>query len=301
MDILTNPLLNSFFGDNKKKNKNQIYLQHYIKSLCDYYSNIAYNVYKWEGLPEGMTSIRLEQMLFESGYFLATTHKAVGPIALVPELLKKNYNKEYVSFRINPEGLESEEKDIDNAVLVKNNYNLVSTLDLIMVDLIRMGEIETTSKMNLDWQKVGAIFRTNKAEELSVRNIINQFMDYDMTVKADKNFIESKENLVVGLVPVPYIADKLDQAYMIRESRLLTKLGINNNNAFKRERNTVPEAEANKQQIGASINALLETRKLGAELMNKMFEWNVSVDINPSLIQLAETTNEPEEEGGEFE
>ena len=60
-------------------------------------------------------------------------------------------------------------------------------------------------------------------------------------------------------------------------------LGINNNNMDKKERQISDEVNSNLEQITMSRMVGLNSRKQGADQINRMFGTNISVEYNEEL------------------
>ena len=63
-------------------------------------------------------------------------------------------------------------------------------------------------------------------------------------------------------------------------------LGINNNNMDKKERQISDEVNSNLEQISMSRQIGLNSRRQGADEINRMFGTNITVNYNPELEQL---------------
>ena len=86
----------------------------------------------------------------------------------------------------------------------------------------------------------------------------------------------------------PYISDKLMELRNDYDSKILTFIGLNNNNITKRERLIVDEVNANNEFINANAYSRLTARQKDAEKINKMFGLNIEPIINEDIKNIFE-------------
>ena len=100
------------------------------------------------------------------------------------------------------------------------------------------------------------------------------------------------ENIMVIPTNAPYLVDKLQIQKQEMERELLTFLGINNT-LEKKERLLQDETNSNNQFIKMSSDIGFKQRQLACQMMNEMFNLNVTVRETQDEFQ-EEVTNDGE-------
>lgn len=259
--------------------------------LMNWYKLLAISIIKYENLPEGLTSQRIEKYLFENGNVLFFEDSTLGFMTLPPASYGINYYSEPINFQITAPNY-SAKYTIDNAVLIKNNALGLPTRALIENDIRVLSSIEETAVFNLDLQRLKVLFRVNsRAEELTLKTLLARLSNLELTYLV-KDGNPSQEFLNINN-DIPLLANDLDTAYNVREARLLTKLGLDNNSVIKRERLVSSEAEKNEDVVDSALNILLDSRQDAINKINEMFGLNIKPVVNYGVIEkMKEITNE---------
>lgn len=279
--------------------------------FTDYYTRlmlIARALFKWNNLPNGLDEKWIERYLFRDGscifykdtvlgLMVAGTGYA-GPLNAYsePTLLQPiapNYMYE------GPELMNNE-----NAVIIRNNDDMVPTAPTIQLYAMRLTDIDRTITTNVIAQKIPLIIKTSNRQLQTFKNVIRQRNDNEPVIYGDKS-LDTTEAIQVLKTDAPIVFDKLEVQKHMVWNECMSFLGVNNANMDKRERVVTGEVEANDEQIRASEDVMLKARQKAAELINGIFGTNISVERRTLDVPIPEDINEDvdvkEEKGGEDE
>lgn len=250
------------------------------------YFDIAVNMIKWKNLPNELSSTRIEAFLYDKGvcgfaddidlsYLTLPIAQNYGiniygePVSW--SLIGYNYNKHY---------------NVDNSVLIRNNRSRTPTRPFIEHYVNMITNIEMTIMLNLNAQKTPFVFSGNENELLSFKNLWAQIMGCEPAIYKDNKLVESAFKVMP--TQSTYISDKLMELRNDYDSKILTFIGLNNNNITKRERLIVDEVNANNEFINANAYSRLTARQKDAEKINKMFGLNIEPIINEDIKNIFE-------------
>lgn len=279
--------------------------------FTDYYTRlmlIARALFKWNNLPNGLDEKWIERYLFRDGscifykdtvlgLMVAGTGYA-GPLNAYsePTLLQPiapNYMYE------GPELMNNE-----NAVIIRNNDDMVPTAPTIQLYAMRLTDIDRTITTNVIAQKIPLIIKTSNRQLQTFKNVIRQRNDNEPVIYGDKS-LDTTEAIQVLKTNAPIVFDKLEVQKHMVWNECMSFLGVNNANMDKRERVVTGEVEANDEQIRASEDVMLKARQKAAELINGIFGTNISVERRTLDVPIPEDINEDvdikDEKGGEDE
>ena len=279
--------------------------------FTDYYTRlmlIARALFKWNNLPNGIDEKWIERYLFRDGscifykdpimgFMVAGTGYA-GPLNAYsePTLLQPiapNYMYE------GPELMNN-----DNAVIIRNNDDMVPTAPTIQLYAMRLTDIDRTITTNVIAQKIPLIIKTSNKQLQTFKNVIRQRNDNEPVIYGDKS-LDTDNSISVLKTDAPIVFDKLEVQKHMVWNECMSFLGVNNANMDKRERVVTGEVEANDEQIRASEDVMLKARQKAAELINQIFGTNVSVERRTLDVPIPEDINEDvdvkDEKGGEDE
>lgn len=279
--------------------------------FTDYYTRlmlIARALFKWNNLPNGLDEKWIERYLFRDGSCIFYKDNVLGlmvagtgyagplnaysePTLLQP--IAPNYMYE------GPELMNNE-----NAVIIRNNDDMVPTAPTIQLYAMRLTDIDRTITTNVIAQKIPLIIKTSNRQLQTFKNVIRQRNDNEPVIYGDKS-LDTTEAIQVLKTDAPIVFDKLEVQKHMVWNECMSFLGVNNANMDKRERVVTGEVEANDEQIRASEDVMLKARQKAAELINGIFGTNVSVERRTLDVPIPEDINEDvdvkEEKGGEDE
>lgn len=279
--------------------------------FTDYYTRlmlIARALFKWNNLPNGLDEKWIERYLFRDGSCIFYKDNVLGlmvagtgyagplnaysePTLLQP--IAPNYMYE------GPELMNNE-----NAVIIRNNDDMVPTAPTIQLYAMRLTDIDRTITTNVIAQKIPLIIKTSNRQLQTFKNVVRQRNDNEPVIYGDKS-LDTTEAIQVLKTDAPIVFDKLEVQKHMVWNECMSFLGVNNANMDKRERVVTGEVEANDEQIRASEDVMLKARQKAAELINGIFGTNVSVERRTLDVPIPEDINEDvdvkEEKGGEDE
>ena len=273
-----------------------------------YYSNLALNRFRWENLPDGITSRNIEMALFKSGQAFFTDTKEYGLICLPCSATGFNLYGDPSEVLVTGIGY-SESFNVDKGVLIRENDLLYPPLIHLLHYMDVMTKVDDTVLMNLGQQKFPIIFTKTSNTQLSIEQFQQDIFDSYFPVQiVDKNMEKALGNgngtldTVKALkTEAPYLLDKLQDFKHDKESELYTFLGVNNANTDKRERLITSEVEANNGQILLALDVAFKNRQLACKQINEKYGLNVKVykvidEINKQIATGESEVSEVEED-----
>ena len=287
----------------KKPDATMLTFQDYLFRL----SMMAQTVFKWEGLPNGIDEKHLERYLFNEGRCMFHKDPTVGWI------ITKCNDSGGVNFYDEPTRLQpvatgaveldlSEREPGQDCVLIYNNDYAYPTANTILMYAARLTEIQRTIDINIHAQKTPVLIRASDKTRLSAKQVYKQWSGYEPLIITDKNLQDGVEMSVLN-ISAPIVFDKLAIEKCRQWNECMTAIGVNNDNADKRERRTDDEVQANNEQIELSGEVMLKARQRAAEAMSALCGKEITVKFRKAQKSLTAPQNplyEPQE-GGEEE
>lgn len=240
---------------------------------------IARSVYEWHNLPNGIDEKWIEKYLYYEGNcmffkdkdkgFMVAKCKPSGTLNYYDEpTLLTPYGTNYV---YDGEGLENN----DEAILIRNNDEMIPTDPSIELFALRLADITRSLDVNVRQQKTPSIVLCSDKQKLTMKNVLKQRDENEITIYGDKNLDISEIKVLKIDAPIVFPQLQIQKHNIWNEA--MTFLGINNANMDKRERLVADEVSANNSQIEASANIFLKSRERACELINEKFGLNISV------------------------
>lgn len=250
--------------------------------LGDYFYRlmlISRALFKWDNLPNGIDENWIERYLFSEGKCLFYKDPTIGyMVAKMGESGPLNYYDEptavtpyATNYLYNGKQLENNV----NCVIIRNNDIMIPTSPTIQLYAYKLTNIDRTIDVNIIAQKTPTIVKCSDKQKLSLKNAINQRNDNEPVIYADKN-LDMSSIEVLDLKPPKVFTDLQLQKHAVW-NECMTFLGVNNANQDKRERLVSDEVSANNEQVKASEDVMLKARKKACELINKMFNLDITV------------------------
>lgn len=273
-----------------------------------YYTNLALNRFRWENLPEGLTSRNIEMQLFNTGQVFFTKTDDYGYICL--RASAKGFDLYGDPSEVNVYGLGYQESfDIEDGVLIRENDMSYPPLLHLLHYMGVATTVDETAMMNLQQQRFPIIFTKTSNTELSVKQFQQNIFDTYFPVQiVDKN-MEKALGTGTGTIDtvkalntnVPFILNQLQDFKHDKESELYTFLGLNNANTDKRERLITSEVDANNGQIMMSLDTSFKNRQLACKMLNEMYKFDPPIEVYKVVDELNKEKNEGESEVSEDE
>lgn len=245
--------------------------------LFEHYRDLALNIFKWEGLPEGIEERHIEKVLFSEGKVLFFRDPQLSYMALPcgpgPFLnvygdplhwraMGLNYNKEYKA---------------SECVLIENTKLRTPTSPMVHMFVRKLYEAERTMDTNIKTAKVPFVFTCDEKNVFTYKEIFRRVDGNEPALFGAK----ALDRDAIGVLPtkVAFIGNELmDYSHSV-ENKLLTFLGVNCSPVDKRERLITDEAESNNQLLDMNVDLMLEARKRACEAINSLYGLNVSVEL----------------------
>lgn len=282
-------------GHNQFKDAILMNSQTYFDYL-DRFKKIALSIFEWKNLPESMDSRYLEMSLYYMGMASLLWDEKYGYLNL-----KCNANNRFniygiptdlhcwsYSFNVERKTYmgwsDRTDKNIDKSeygVLVMNNFDMIPTAPTLELFALRLAEVQRVCDVNIQQQKTPRIILTDKQQELTMRNMVNQIDDNVLNIYGDKNILTPDQIKAID-TEAPYLADKLTDYKKEIWNEALTFLGISNID-YKRERMISSETDSKNELINLNLQSYLITRKKACEQFNRLFGTDIDVVVRSDL------------------
>ena len=186
-----------------------------------------------------------------------------------------------------------------NAVIIRNNDDMLPTSPTIQLYAYKLTNIERTIDTNILAQKIPTVVKCSDKQRLSFKNAINQRNDNEPVIYADKSM--NTDEMTTLDIKAPIVFDKLQIQKHAVWNECMTYLGINNANMDKRERLVDDEVQANNEQVQASEDIFLKARQKACEEINRIFGTNISVKRRNLSKDVLERMTELEKDANDVE
>lgn len=242
---------------------------------------LAASSIKWEGLPKEIDTTQLERILAtnpsaivvkdpELDIYMCGTNGSVGRYNI--------YNVPTNRKAIFLNGVQYN-SDIENSVIVYDNVYRMSNMIWWRTIAEDMSNMDMAIRVNINTQRTMPIIPTSQQQKLTIENLYQDVLNNMPYALVDENVVDVeklKSALVFDNVR-SYTADKIMATQKEYWNRCLTMIGINNLNIEKKERTTVPEMNANLDEIATMRRDRLNARQRAADQMNELWGLNVKV------------------------
>ena len=255
--------------------------------LRTYYFDIGINVLKWKNMPNAIPPRYPEKWLYENGLCVFFQPDGLDYMCLpvVQGSIKKNVYGEPSEWRAMALGefagrISGQTLDASNSVLIRNDSSYRPTKPYVDALINQMINVELTTRMNINAQKMPFFFKGTEDTILQQKNLFLEFMECEPAFFKTKFASDEFEIFQSG---APFIANDLVDVYTEYDARILTYLGINNLPIEKKERLLTDEVGINKEEKSLIRDSRLIQRQLACDEINKLFNLNVSIEVNKSL------------------
>lgn len=254
-----------------QNNVGEFYYWHYAK----YLSQLTFQLFEWENLPETVDPRFLEMMLHTQGYvgfYKDENEKFVvsqGAAGLqlnrylqptVFQTVSANPNDEKISYDIFNYGDDPELiKQNRYGMVIWNNDLHVPTMDSVIMFAKKLANASEIIDINLNAQKTPVLITAEDTNKFSLMNIYNQYEGNAPVIVANKHF--DPKSINVFKTDAPFVVDKINDQKNAYWSEFFTMLGIKNVAVDKKERLTSAEATSGNERDMASENIMLKNRK----------------------------------------
>lgn len=276
--------------DQVENTENMFNLSTSVRKHLDRIQMDVVTMFDYEGLPDTIKPHHIELPLYEDGHVIIVKHKETGlPVALRCELSHRNIYGDFTRFRINQtdeNGKQAYRHDgvigVDG-VLVRNNVLLRSTWDIVELYAERLANIEITADVNIFGLRTPLILEIDQDQLADANALLKAYKTFKPAIlkrrKKGKNFDPKGDvglkGLQTGITP---LFNELHEYKHQMLNELYTRLGINNSNQLKKERQVVAEVHANNEQVETSQSVSIKTRQEDIERVNEMFGLSIKVE-----------------------
>ena len=239
---------------------------------------LALSMFEWKNLPDTCDERFLELALFDCGQVLFFKDEEMGYLALRCTV-NGGFNVYNIPIKRRAYAVNGYHNNltIEDSVIIYNNYLRINTVDAMRLYAMRLWEYDCIIDVNARAQKTPVLLHCSENERLSVANAYKEFDGNSPVIYADKNL--DLKNFNVLKTDAPYVADKMYTLKTQIWNEALTYLGISNLNIQKKERLVADEVVRNQGGTIASRYSRLNSRRMAAEAINKMFGLDIEVNF----------------------
>lgn len=244
----------------------------------------------WKGLPDEVDTVLMENLINRSsggilGYDDILGQYVIAQNASVGQLDVNGYPTIRRGVCVNGTNVSFGK---DDSVIIYNNSAHTSDIWIWLYWAEYMSNLDQAIRVNCNTQKTMAMIPTSQQQALTIENVYENLEDNIPYILLDSKGvdIENLKNALVFDNSNSFTGDKL--LYVQNEvwNRILTMLGINNINHFKRERVNIAETDANLNEVFFMRRDRLNIRKRAAEQMNKLWGLNVEVEYYADEVEV---------------
>jgi hypothetical protein len=251
--------------------------------------NLYISSFKWFNLPDTVNERFLELRLFEHGTCAFFKDEILGYLTLGGNL-NSWLNVYGEPKKIHIKGVNGYTKDcvnFEDCIIIYNSKAREEDLPFyrLMDYACQLAMIEKTININVYQQRQQAIIGCGKKKELTVRNILNQYDNYETAVIGDESLGDLVDNIKVMNREINFIGLDLQKLKKQIMNEALSYIGIENNSSEKNERLTDDEVLISNGLAISNKTSRLEERKRACKYINDIFGLSVDVEwVNPTQI-----------------
>lgn len=253
------------------------------KIYRDYLKELCLSQFKWEGLPEHINEIFLEDMLYIHGYSLfahnANLGYMVSQTSIAGGLNHYNMPVKYTVVSVDP-SVSGDTYSAENSVLVWNNDLRKPSNMIVNYYAEKLADITRIIEVNQNAQKTPVSIMTDNVNKQSYLEAYAQYDGNAPVLILDKDF--DKNNIGVFQTGAPYVVDRLQEQKNQLWRECMTLLGIENTNMDKKERMVVDEVNGNNEQVKAGLQTRLKARQRACEEINRLYP-DLNVSVKPRI------------------
>lgn len=241
---------------------------------------IAMSMFEWVNLPHSMDSRYLEMCLYYKGQaallydeqygYLNTQAADSGYINIYGLPTKINcfsYSYNEIRDLYVPDATGQEKTD--ECILVMNTYERIPTCASVELFAKRLAEAQRTADININAMRTPILIRTDKNQELSLRNLYSQYDGNSPVIFADRTQL-NPDDVKVFKTDAPFIAkDIMDYKVQIW-NEFLSTIGVSNLDE-KRERLITSEIDSNNELVNLNLQSFLTPRKKACQEFNEKY------------------------------
>ena len=251
------------------------------------YKRLITSMFKWENLPDGISSRFIEDKLFYNGELIFFKSKYGFYVVSQCTEIGLNDYEEPVGYRAYGVNKINEPVMAKDCVPIWNDLFRQGNAQNVHFFSKRLSNIEKTIDINLEQLKNPYIISCPEGQRETVKQVMKQKTDGVPYIFASDDF-NSLVDVRVFDLKIQNHTRELEEVKNSIENEGLTFFGINNVNVLKRERLITGEAEQNDEQITFNKQSMLSARQQAVEQINKKFNQNIKVSINNFIAEEVE-------------
>lgn len=248
--------------------------------------NKGLRILKWKNLPMGIDPRILNINLFFRGKVVLFPHETLGNFAL-PMVRTGGINAYGIMTHIRPIALGEQSNELNNIELEENIDCVVLRInDLEIPPLLyatyygrKVSETLDNIDNNNMWLKFPIVIKSTGNEDLDKKNslvIKEMFEQKGMKFPVITSSLDGIE--LLNLKP-QYFGLELFEQLKCWKNMYYEYLGVNHHEE-KKERLTDEEVLNNQEEASVNSNKILQPLKEQVDIANKLFGWNISVELD---------------------
>lgn len=248
--------------------------------------NKGLRILKWKNLPIGIDPRILNINLFFRGKVVLFQHETLGNFAL-PMVRTGGINAYGIMTHIRPIALGEQSNELNNIELEENIDCVVLRInDLEIPPLLyatyygrKVSETLDNIDNNNMWLKFPIVIKSTGNEDLDKKNslvIKEMFEQKGMKFPVITSSLDGIE--LLNLKP-QYFGLELFEQLKCWKNMYYEYLGVNHHEE-KKERLTDEEVLNNQEEANVNSNKILQPLKEQIDIANKLFGWNISVELD---------------------
>lgn len=248
--------------------------------------NKGLRILKWKNLPTGIDPRILNINLFFRGKVVLFPHETLGNFAL-PMVRTGGINAYGIMTHIRPIALGEQSNELNNIELEENIDCVVLRInDLEIPPLLyatyygrKVSETLDNIDNNNMWLKFPIVIKSTGNEDLDKKNslvIKEMFEQKGMKFPVITSSLDGIE--LLNLKP-QYFGLELFEQLKCWKNMYYEYLGVNHHEE-KKERLTDEEVLNNQEEASLNSNKILQPLKEQVDIANKLFGWNISVELD---------------------
>lgn len=274
------------------RKKNLLSKQYYMRYWTERLTNIALNMFKWEGLPDEINPASLERSIMLGGYavFFKDLDRYFALRGALTGIDVYGYPTVAHPIAIGTQSYSFPEKTVGkDCVLIYANKTRSTALPIIEEYADRLSEIDLAVKLNTLAMKHPIIVKGDEHTKESFDTLLRQYDETYYQIITDKGL-----NVSAGVEAMDFGVNAKEILDLLKEKETTMNeffgcFGIAGT-VEKRERVISGEMNAMMQQYAIMQSQWLSTREKACEAINRMF----GLDVKCSYVMGATDNNENE-------
>lgn len=236
-------------------------------------------MFKWENLPDGISSRYLEETLFHDGIVIFFKSKmGFYVVCKATQIGLNNYNEPTGFHAVSDDGTINEYVKMKDCVVIYNDITRCGSVSDVNYFAKKISNVVKTIDINLENMKNPYIVETSEGQKESVKQVFRKKTNGEPYILVNEEYMKNVRASIFNLDIKDYTQSlTILKNEIINEA--LTYFGINNVHVQKKERLTSGETDQNNEQILLSKNTYLECRQNAVDSINKKFNLDIKLKI----------------------